>query len=155
MDEVDRAILDVLQSGIPVTPEPYADMAKLCETTAEDVHSRVQRMRSEGVIRRFGAILDSRSLGMSTTLAAVDVVEESVEAVAAHLDSIPEVTHSYLREGHPNIWFTLVAASRDDIDRRMDEVATLPETSSAMELPATKVYKIGVRVRASSDSSRK
>jgi DNA-binding Lrp family transcriptional regulator len=149
VDERDREILDALQAGMPVCAEPYARIALQLGATAEDVHARVQKMRREGVIRRFGAILDSRSLGMSTTLAAVDVAEADIESVAQRLDSYPEVTHSYLRLGHPNIWFTLVAASREVIDRRMAEISSIGGVRPAGEFPATKIFKIGVKVNAS------
>jgi DNA-binding Lrp family transcriptional regulator len=108
-------------------------------------------MRTGGIIRRLGAVLDSRALGMVTTLAAADVEPGAVDQVASLIDRFHEVTHSYLREGRPNLWFTLVAASQEAIDAILGEVRAFPGVLSVDEFPATKVFKLGVSVSASSE----
>ena len=151
MDSLDCALLDTVQDGFPVCPTPYAAIASRVGTSPEEAERRIDRMRSEGVIRRIGAVLDSRALGMVTTLAAADVEPESVEEVAATVDGFPEVTHSYLREGRPSLWFALVAASQEAIDEILGKVRSSPGVLSANEFPATRVFKLGVRVDASSE----
>ena len=154
MDALDAALLDAVQDEFPVCSSPYAAIAESCGTTPEEAERRVSRMRATGVIRRVGAIANSRALGMVTTLVAADVEREAVEEVAHRLDGIPEVTHSYLREGRPNLWFTLVAPSQARIDEIVRSVKALDGVASVVELPATQVFKLRVRVRAS-DGRRK
>ncbi len=149
MDRLDAILLDAVQDEFPVCSAPYEAIAARCGTSPEEAERRIGRMRSEGVIRRLGAVLDSRALGMLTTLAAADVESEAVEEVAAHLDGLPEVTHSYLREGRPNLWFTLVAASQETIDEILEGTRAFPGVLSASEFPATRVFKLSVKVKAS------
>jgi len=42
-------------------------------------------------------------------LCAADVLPENIEQFADIVGKYDEVTHNYLREGHPNCWFTLIA----------------------------------------------
>lgn len=146
---MDAALLDAVQDEFPVCSSPYAAIAERCGTTPEEAERRISRMRSAGVIRRLGAVVNSRALGMVTTLVAADVEREAVDEVAHHLDGTAEVTHSYLREGRPNLWFTLVAPSQDRIDDVMRSTRALEGVASAVELPATQVFKLRVRVHAS------
>ncbi len=149
MDRLDEMILDIIQDEFPVASSPYEEIARRAETSPEEAERRVAAMRRDGVIRRLGAVVDSRALGMATTLAATDVEPGSVDEVASQVGRFREVTHSYLRKGHPNIWFTLVARSRERIDELMDEVRALEGVRSALELPATRVFKLAVRVKFS------
>jgi len=149
MDRLDRDLLDVVQGGFPVAPAPYEIIAERCGTTAAEAERRVKALREQGIIRRLGAVLNSRGLGMVTTLVASDVDDDAVEAAAACIDGFGEVTHSYLREGRPNLWFALVAASQEAIDRILDEVRALAGVKSVMELPATKLFKLAVKVDTS------
>ena len=51
--------------------------------------------------------MDSRKIGFYSTLCAVQVPEDKIEAVAAVINQLPGVTHNYLRDHDYNIWFTL------------------------------------------------
>ena len=146
LDDLDRSLLRAVQEGFPLTPEPYAELARACGSSPEEALRRIARMREAGVIRRLGAFVNSRAIGMVTTLAGADVDEEAVERVAAVFDSWPEVTHSYLREGHPNIWFALVAPSREVVDARLAEARALEGVRSCDDYPATRVFKLRVKL---------
>ncbi len=149
MDDLDRAILDIIQDEFPVCSSPYEAIAARVGTSPEEAERRIGEMRTGGVIRRLGAVLDSRALGMMTTLAAADVEPGAVDDVSSHIDRFHEVTHSYLREGRPNLWFALVAASQETIDAILVEVRSFPGVLSVAEFPATKVFKLAVKVDAS------
>ncbi len=151
MDELDRDLLQAVQDGFPVCPAPYDEIAGRCGTSPEEAERRIAAMRDEGIIRRLGAVLDSRAIGMVTMLVSADVEPDAVDRVAAHVDGFDSVTHSYLREGHPNLWFALVAPSQEAVDAMVDGVRDLPGVNSIHQLPATKLYKLGVKVDASSD----
>ncbi|MHC5054936.1 MAG: Lrp/AsnC family transcriptional regulator [Planctomycetota bacterium] len=146
LDDLDRTLLRAVQEGFPLSPEPYAELARTCGTTSEEALRRIARMRESGVIRRLGAFVNSRAIGMVTTLAAADIDDSDVERVAAVFDSWREVTHSYLREGRPNIWFALVAPSREAVDARIAEARALEGVRSCDDYPATRVFKLRVKL---------
>ena len=146
LDDLDRTLLRAVQDGFPLTPDPYADIAATCGTTGEEAMQRIARLRESGVIRRMGALVDSRARGMVTTLAAADVEDAEIERVAAVIDGFGEVTHSYLREGHPNIWFALVAPTREAVDNRLAEVRALRGVGMCDDFPAKRVFKLRVKL---------
>ena len=148
MDELDRRLLGAVQDEFPLASHPYEVIAGRCGTSAEEAERGIGRMRHEGVIRRLAAFVDSRALGMVTTLAAADVDASSVDDVASRLGDFGEVTHSYLREGRPNLWFALVAASHEVVDRILEDVRRLPGVVSVSDFPAVKVFKLRVRLDA-------
>ena len=71
---------------------------------------------AEGVIRQIGAGLDSGKFGFCSTLAAVSVEPDLVEKAAKIIGEFLEVTHSYHRKEHFNIWFTIIAADQARVE---------------------------------------
>ncbi|HBE94013.1 MAG TPA: Lrp/AsnC family transcriptional regulator, partial [Desulfovibrio sp.] len=55
MDSQDKQILDLIQSGFPLTPRPYAEVGRELGLTEAEVLARVRSLRQRGVIRRVGA----------------------------------------------------------------------------------------------------
>ena len=50
--------------------------------TEEEVIARLQSLMESGVIRRLGGVFDSRKLGYSGTLCAMNIPDERIRAVA-------------------------------------------------------------------------
>ncbi len=145
MDDLDRKILAVIQDDFPLASRPYAVIGQKVGCSEEEVFRRVMAMKREGVIRRIGGNFDSRKLGHVSTLVGLRVPADDIERVAAHISSYPEVTHNYQREDSVNLWFTIVARSRDRLEEILREIRQrLPEVEM-LELPAKKVFKLKVR----------
>jgi DNA-binding Lrp family transcriptional regulator len=62
-------------------------------------------MVSQGVISRFGPLINARELGGAVTLVAMTVPETRFESVAEFVNSQPEIAHNYERSHHLNMWF--------------------------------------------------
>ena len=107
LDDRDKEMLAVLQEGLPLTSRPFAVIADELDWSEEEVIERLEVLVGSGLVRKVGAVLDSKRIGAVSTLAAVDVPEDRVGEVADLIISYHGVTHNYLREGHPNIWFTM------------------------------------------------
>ncbi|MDH7479849.1 MAG: AsnC family transcriptional regulator [Syntrophomonadaceae bacterium] len=141
LDEVDRRVLNRLQAGLPLEDRPFAVLGEELGIGEDELIERLSRLKETGVLRRLGAIIDSRQLGFASTLAAMRVPAEDLEQAAALINSYEEVTHNYLRDNSWNVWFTLIAHNEKQIE------SILREISSAggwpiMNLPATRVFKI-------------
>jgi DNA-binding Lrp family transcriptional regulator len=144
LDDLDRAILNEIQSNFPLVPRPYAEMGRRVGAGEAEVLTRVQALHEAGIIRRIGANFTSRKLGYTSTLCAARVPPENLESFAAVVNRYPGVTHNYLRKHRFNVWFTLIAASEA---RLADILREIRETSGATEilsLPAKEVFKIKV-----------
>ncbi len=144
MDELDGKILAAAQAGLPVTEEPFAALAGELGLPAERVIERVAKLHDRGVIRRLGAVFDSRSLGYASTLVAARVPPERLEEVAAIVSELPGVTHNYARQHSYNLWFTLTARSEGEIDEILAALRRRTGVAEFYSLPALAVYKIRV-----------
>jgi len=140
----DGAILDRLQAGFPVAERPYAALGRELGLAEEELFSRVRVLREKGLLRRLGGFFDARKIGYVSTLVAFAVRADRLDAVAEKVNAVSGVTHNYSRDGHYNLWFTLVACSRDEVDATVAALRREQGVLDAMELPATKTYKLRV-----------
>lgn len=142
MDEVDKRILNRIQSDFPITENPYMDIAEELGLLEDDVIERVHRLKENGIIRRIGGNFSPEKLGYVSTLCAGRVPPEKLDLFAEVVNSYPGVTHNYLRENTFNVWFTFIAPSRESIETCLKEISEKTGVSDILNLPATDVYKI-------------
>lgn len=148
LDSHDRHILQAIQQAVPLTPQPFATLAEQLGMAEADVLARLQRIRAQGLISRMAAIFDTRSLGYESVLVAAKVAPQNVERAAAAINEHPGVSHNYLRTADYNLWFTLAVPpdSRLGLDKTAAKLAWLGGAASYRLLPATRVFKIGVKL---------
>ena len=94
MDKLNCRILEALQNGLPLSERPYEILARRLQISCEQLWNKLQKLMANGMIRRIGASLDSRKLGFSSTLAAVNVKADLVERASEIIGRFPQVTHS-------------------------------------------------------------
>lgn len=146
MDATDRRLLDIIQTGFPLAPRPYAVLGDRLGIPEQEVLDRVRALKARGIIRRLGANFQSARLGFVSTLCAAKVPEAKLEAFAARVNACPGVTHNYLREHAYNIWFTLISPSRAAERATLDAI-TADTGVAILNLPATRLFKIRVDFR--------
>ncbi len=144
LEELDRAILNEIQSHFPLVPRPYAEMGRRVGAGEAEVLARVQAMHDAGVIRRIGANFTSRKLGYTSTLCAARVPPEKLEHFAAVVNRYPGVTHNYLRKHRFNVWFTLIAESTARLEEILEEIRKASGVEEILSLPAQEIFKIKV-----------
>lgn len=147
MDETDKLILNKIQAGFPFTERPFLNLGKELDLEEGEVLRRVKNLKEEGIIRRIGASFDSKKLGFTSTLCSIRSPEERVDEVAEVINQYPEVTHNYLRNHSYNIWFTIIAPSRERLLQILEEISQKTGISDVREMPATKLFKIGVNLK--------
>ncbi|MCG6918416.1 MAG: AsnC family transcriptional regulator [Deltaproteobacteria bacterium] len=144
LDELDRMILNEIQSNLPIEPRPYQVLAEKLQCSEEEVLRRVQDMKDREVIRRIGANCNSRKLGYTSTLCAAKVPSKLMQGFVEVVNSYTGVTHNYRRAHEYNIWFTLIAPSKGEIRRILTEIAERTGVEEIMSLPAERLFKIQV-----------
>ena len=144
LDRKDRLILNEIQRNFPVTHRPFLSLARRLGMKEREILARVQKLKEAGIIRRIGASFSSNAVGFSSTLCAAKVPPKKVEEFVAVVNSYPGVTHNYEREGDYNIWFTLIAPSRREIERILGEIFRKTGIKNILNLPASKTFKIAV-----------
>jgi len=142
LDDIDRTILNRIQSDFPITSRPYRIIAEKLGLAEEDVIKRVARLKDAGIIRRIGGNFTPDKLGFVSTLCAAAVPEEKISQFAEVVNRYPGVTHNYRRENAVNIWFTFIAPTMDEINANLKQIAEETGVTKILNLPATKVFKI-------------
>jgi siroheme decarboxylase len=150
---IDRTLLNIVQNDFPIEARPYKKIGEMLALQEQEVISRLQGLRTEGIIRRIGGIFDSKNLGFFSTLIALQVSKEEIQKVAAVINEYPGVTHNYERQHELNIWFTLIAATEKEIQDALNNVAKLPGVEKIFNLPALKVFKIGTNFQLTGESN--
>lgn len=144
MDETNQILLNACQDKFPIAVKPYEILGKYANITEKDAFIRMQGLRNEGVIRRLGGVFDSRRLGYFSTLCAAKVPEEKIPNLAKLLLDIPGVTHNYIRDHEYNVWFTLIARSRNVAEQILQTIRNISGISEVHSLPAIRLFKINV-----------
>jgi DNA-binding Lrp family transcriptional regulator len=142
IDDIDRAILNLIQSDFPITPRPYLTIAQRLGSSENDVIKRLNRLKKQGIIRRIGGNFVPEKLGFVSTLCAARVPEDKIQSFAMAVNRYPGVTHNYQRDNKYNVWFTFIAPSMNEIDENLENISRQTGIKEIINLPATKVFKI-------------
>ncbi|MBW1798034.1 MAG: AsnC family transcriptional regulator [Deltaproteobacteria bacterium] len=144
MDDIDKGILNEIQSDFPITSRPYHELGKLFNLSEPEVIERIKRLKEEGIIRRIGGNFQSSRLNFASTLCAAKVPEEKIGHFVEVVNRFPGVTHNYLRNHTYNIWFTFIAEDLAYIDNALRDISEETGVADLLNLPAVKMFKIKV-----------
>lgn len=146
LDDIDKQLLNVIQSNFPLDPQPFALLAQQLGITEKNVLERVRRMREGKVIRQISAIFDTRALGYLSSLVAMAIPQERLDRGAAIVNTHPGVSHNYKRNHHFNLWFTIALPSQSNLEATVNRLHQLAEAASTRILPTLHLFKIGVEL---------
>ncbi|MDR2187813.1 MAG: Lrp/AsnC family transcriptional regulator [Azonexus sp.] len=114
-------LLNEFQRDFPLCPAPFAELAARLGVAEKAVLGALDKLRREGKISRVGAVFAPKRIGAST-LAAVAVPPERLEAVARAINRFPEVNHNYEREHRYNLWFVVTAGSQERLQASLEAI---------------------------------
>jgi Lrp/AsnC family transcriptional regulator len=142
MDRYDYAILDLLQRDATLSLAEIAERVKLSPTPC---WLRIQRLESEGVIRRRVALLDAQQLNVGVTVyVAIRTSQHNQEwfkRFAAAISSIPEVMEFYRVTGDVDYLLKVVVpdiAGYDAVYKKMISRIELEDVSSSFAMEQLK-----------------
>ena len=118
LDRIDRKIIGVLQNDGRTS---NADLAENINLSASACHRRVQRLHSTGIIKNYVALLNSRLVGLPTTV-FVEITlsgqaDEVLDAFERQVQLIPDVLECHLMSGSADYLLKVVAKDTDDFAR--------------------------------------
>lgn len=147
LDDTDRRLLNRLQEDLPLTPRPYADVADELGMSEQDLLNRIERLKTDRVITRFGPFFDAAAMGGDFCLCAMAVPEADFETVLTKVNAHPEVAHNYERTHRLNMWFVLATETPEGITATADAIEE--ETGITVHrFPKLQEFFIGFRVAA-------
>ena len=157
LSSIDRDLVVACQDGLPVIPEPYAEIARQVSLTEEDLHVRLRRLLRHGVVRRIGAIPNHYRLGLrANSMTVWNIVDERAVALGERVGALPFVSHCYLRPRYPGVWeynlFAMVhGPDRGSVERKRARIRELlgPHLLDEDSLYSTEILKkSGLRLAA-------
>ncbi|AJM92978.1 Lrp/AsnC family transcriptional regulator [Nitrosopumilus piranensis] len=146
MDELDKELLNEIQWTFPLVTRPFDEIAKKFDTTPEIVKERLKQLKEIGVLRQLSAIFDTRKLGYTSSLVAMEIEHDKLEYVASQINRHPGVSHNYERDHQFNLWFTLAVPPGSDLKTELEKFNVLKGIKKVRMLPTLQLFKIGVKL---------
>lgn len=137
---LEKTLLDDFQKDFPLTARPYEAIARRLGCDEATVLDLLGRMQDAGMVSRVGPVFAPHRAGAST-LAAIAVPAERLDAVAALISEYDEVNHNYEREHRFNLWFVVCAPSAGRVTEVLDEISAHTGLL-VMDLPLEEAFHI-------------
>lgn len=162
IDPIDRAVVRATQSGLPLTPMPYHEIAARLGIAPEEVIARLQRMLDTGAIRRIGLVPNHYALGYRANGMSVwDVADDVVDTLGPQVGALACVSHCYLRPRVLPVWpynlFAMVhGRTRAEAQTGVQHIAELLGSASRGHevLYSTRILKkTGVRLTGGEENA--
>ena len=147
LDDIDRQIVNLLQDGLEVVPEPFAAPAAAVGISQDELLRRLSHLINSGVLSRVGPMFNAVRFGGGLTLCAMAVPEERFDEVADIVNGFDEVAHNYARDHRYNMWFVLATEREDQIAAVIQKIERLTDIK-VLNLPKQTEYFVGLRVEA-------
>ncbi len=128
LTELEKKIVRLLQTDIPVVKQPFLEMADQIGITEDEFISVLKSLDKRGMIRRFGVTLKHQKSGFkANAMVAWKVDEDQVEKVGNVMTHFHEITHCYRRNPAPgwkyNLYTMVHAASEDECYALVKKIA--------------------------------
>ena len=146
MDKLDTEILNEIQWTFPLVVRPFDAIATKFVISPDEVKDRLHHLKRKGVLRQLSAIFDTRKLGYTSSLVAMEIEPDKLEYIAHQINKHPGVSHNYEREHQFNLWFTLAVPPGSDLEKELDKFSKLDGIKKTRMLPTLQLFKIGVKL---------
>ncbi|AIQ13037.1 siroheme decarboxylase subunit beta [Paenibacillus durus] len=121
---MDVQLIRELQGDLPLSPEPYTEIAYKTGCSLEELFLRLQTLQAGGALRRIGAVLKHREAGFSANGLFVSVLpEEQIPGAGKRLAGYAEVSHCYKRREHHDWPYNLYAMIHGSDEASVRKVA--------------------------------
>lgn len=141
LNGLEALVLSRLVGGIPVSEDPYGAIGRSLGLSAGEVLAVVRRLVEKGVVARVGPFFNSFKMGHVSTLCALDAPDEAINGVAELVKSRHEVARSFLMDGRPNLWFTVLAPSKTAMLKVVGEIEKKGGVGPVRQLPALRMFR--------------
>lgn len=145
MDELDRKLLNRLQQGLPVTRNPFQQIAEEVDIPVVDVLARIEKLKQDKVLSRFGPMFNAEKMGGALSLCAMEIAESDFDLVAEQVNSFPEVAHNYARDHKLNMWFVLATEQQEELQ---DVITDIEKTTGykVYNMPKLDEFYVGLQL---------
>lgn len=131
LDDIDRKLISLTQTGLPIENSPYMTIANTSGLTQHEVIQRLKDMLSCGIIRRIGAVPNHYRLGLSANGMTVwDVDDNKINELGNKIGQLDFVSHCYQRPRRLPLWrynmFAMVHGfNKDEVNEKVKQIEAL------------------------------
>ena len=131
LDDIDRKLINVTQTGFTIEHAPYQSIAHNIGISQQEVLQRLTQLLSCGIIRRIGAVPNHYKLGFTANGMTVwDVDDDKITELGNLIGQLDFVSHCYQRPRHLPMWrynlFAMVhGGTKDEVNEKSKEIARL------------------------------
>ncbi|MEW6622180.1 MAG: Lrp/AsnC family transcriptional regulator [Bacillota bacterium] len=105
-----KKIIKELQKDLPLVERPFEVIAQRLDMEEAELLQEISHLKEKGYIRRFGAALRHREVGLLANAMIVwRIPEDEIEEAGNVVAGFPEVTHCYHRQPLPHWRYNLFA----------------------------------------------
>jgi Lrp/AsnC family transcriptional regulator, leucine-responsive regulatory protein len=125
LDEIDRRILEVLQSDCKVALAKIGEQVGL---SAPSIVERIRKLENEGFIKGYHARLSARRLGLDVTafISVTTAHARAIKEFAKHLEELEDVLECHHVTGDPTLLLKVKTRNTDSLERLISAVRSLP-----------------------------
>ncbi len=145
LDNIDRAIVNRLQQGLPVCDEPYQAVADELGISEKKLLKRIQQLLDDRLLTRFGPLFDAERLGGALSLCAMKIPLDRFDKVSEQVNAFDQVAHNYEREHLLNMWFVLATASAEEKNEVVREIESVTG-HRVFDMPKEREYYVGLHL---------
>ncbi len=140
LNEVDIDILEFLQDDCRTS---YSTIARKLGIANSTVRYRTNRLKKNGVITRFIALLDPRKIGLNVTaIALIKVDAGNMEETSKEFASFSETHHLFKSTGEYDLVSVIHAENISHLNELIDRIKQLPGVREASVEVATQLIKV-------------
>ena len=144
MRPIERKLLNIIQHDFPLERRPFTVIGQRLGITERECLDLLRNLTSEGILREIRPVIAWNRVGFTGILIGLEVAPDLVDEVASAINTIPGVTHNYLREGRLNLWCTLTFDNLAEKRRHLSFMRSLKGVVDVKEFTSEKTYKIGL-----------
>ncbi|MDF2504919.1 AsnC family transcriptional regulator [Clostridium sp.] len=142
LDILDINIIRKIQEDIPIVQEPYKQIAKELGISEDELLDKIHRLCSNGIIRRFGAILNHRNAGFTSNAMVVwNIPMERIKEASKIMVKFSPVSHCYRRPIFPewpyNIFTMIHGETKEQCEKIVEEISKASKISDYVILYST------------------
>ncbi len=146
--QTEEKILHIVQTNLPDSLTPYADIAKEVGCSEEEVLTLLQKLKDEGVIRRFGASIKHQEVGFKyNAMVAWEIDDALIDECGAVAAESQFISHCYHRPTPnkaewPYTLFTMIhGMEENDIQNVIEELIKTTQLEKYAILDSIKELK--------------
>ena len=138
LDEIDNQILGTLLTD---SRTPLAHISKVVGISSPAIRERINKMKKEGIIKRFSTIIDYKKLGLGLTAFIGLSMDDSrccQEDVFSELENIPRVLEAHFTNGDEDILVKVVTENTETLVELLGQMNAIDGVNRTKTLIALK-----------------